>query len=161
MRKTCLICGKEFNAPPSGAQTCSRKCANRLKSRSHTGVSRGSWHQNPHAVARNLPRLQAQAAANLERISNNPANQRGPNHHAAAKWVLQDPDGQLWHIINLRDWSRTHAHLFGLDDGEHGAELVSAGIRQVKQYMLGRRKTPAPAYKGWTLVSWSEPLDRR
>ena len=154
MRKTCLVCGRGFDAPPSGAKTCSKPCASILKSRSHTGVPHGSWRQDRQAVERNLGRLREKAKANRRLIMADPASQRGPLNRAASDWVLRDPDGRIWRVHDLRDWARSHAHLFGLEDGERGAILVSSGMAAVKRSMEGKRDRVC-SYKGWTLVSWS------
>lgn len=51
---------------------------------------------------------------------------------------------------------RSHAHLFGLEDGERGAILVSSGMAAVKRSMEGKRDQVS-SYTGWTLVSCSPP----
>lgn len=97
---------------------------------------------------------------NRDRIMTDPRNRRGPQHHTSALWVLRDPAGAEWRVNNLKDWARTHAHLFGQEDGEPGAVRVCSGIQQVKQSMLGRRRNAVASYKGWTLVSWSGRADQ-
>lgn len=123
-------------------------------------MSKGSWHQDRAAVARNLPSLKRHAAANRDRIMSKPGNRRGPQHHASELWVLRDPAGAEWRVTNLRDWARTHAYLFGQEAGEAGAVRVCSGIQQVKQSMLGRRLGPVSSCKGWTLESWSGRADQ-
>ncbi|WP_339349533.1 hypothetical protein [Bifidobacterium indicum] len=123
-------------------------------------MPKGSWNQDRAAVERNLPGLRRHAAMNRDRIMTDPRNRRGPQHHTSALWVLRDPAGAEWRVNNLKDWARTHAHLFGQEDGEPGAVRVCSGIQQVKQSMLGRRRNAVASYKGWTLVSWSGRADQ-
>ena len=64
-----------------------------------------------------------------------PASQRGSLNRVASDWVLRYPDGRIWRVHDLRGWGRSHAHLFGLEDGEHGAIQASSGIAAVKRSM--------------------------
>lgn len=107
-------------------------------------------------MERNLGRLREKAKANRRLIMADPASQRGPLNRFASDWVLRDPEGCIWRVHDLRDWARSHAHLFGLEDGEHGAILVSYGMAALKRSMEGKRDRVS-SYKGWTLVSWSPP----
>ena len=126
-----------------------------LNLRSHSGVSHGSWRQDRQAVERNLGRLQEKAKANRRLIMADPASQMGPLNRAASDWALRDPDGRIWWVHDLLDWARSHAHLFGLKDGERGAIQVSSGSAAVKWSM--DKRDQVSSYKGWTLVSWLSP----
>ena len=68
-----------------------------------------------------------------------PASQRGSLNRVASDWALRYPDGRIWRVHDLRGWGRSHAHLFGLEDGEHG------------------QARPGQLPQGWTLVSWLPP----
>lgn len=64
-----------------------------------------------------------------------PASQRGSLNRAASDWVLRDLDGRIWRVHDLCGWGRSHAPLFGLEDGERGAIQASSGIAAVKRSM--------------------------
>lgn len=80
-----------------------------------------------------------------------PCQPGGSLNGVASDWVLCDPDGLIWRVHDLRDWARSHAHLFGLKDGERGVIQVSSGIAVVKRSM--DKQDQVSSYKGWTLVS--------
>lgn len=102
------------------------------------------------------PRTTAwKARANRRLVMADPASQGGSLNRAAPDWVLRDPVGQIWRVHDLRDRARSHAQLFGPEDGERSAIQVSSGIAAVEWSMDKRDRVSS--YKGWTLVSWLPP----
>lgn len=118
-------------------------------------ITHGFWRQDKRAVERNLGRLRGKARANRRLIVADPANQRGSLNRVASDWVLRDLDGQIWRVHDLRGWARSHAHLFGPEDGERGAIQVFSDIAAVERSM--DKRDQVSSYKGWTLVFWLPP----
>ena len=148
--RVCPICKTLFPAPPSDKTvTCSKECSAQWRRLTHAGVSN---HWSDEARAKCSQRGQTD---NLKLGS--PAAQRSPaagrfeTNQEAKVWTLIDPSGNEIVVRNLRMWARDHTDLFGKPPGDHSANQISAGFAQIVQTMLGKRKTPAMSYFGWTL----------
>lgn len=165
MIKRCVICGAEFYAPPSSKKiTCSRECSARRKVISHTGVH-NAWNETSRRDQ--SKRLKAQgysesAKRGLAAAMALPESQRGPRHRDAKVWLLIDPEGQRYRVVNLLNWAREHAHWFDTPADEADrlrvANNISSGFKQIVQSRLGHRKHPVYTYKGWSLGDW--PRDK-
>lgn len=163
MRRRCVICGAEFDTPPSNNKiTCSPACSRLRKSQSHQ-KKRNSWSEEAKASARaaaeKTGNLQYGAAAALKL----PEGQRGPQNRNALIWHLIDPEGNPVTVVNLQDWARQHAKdYFGMEPTDRNASSIASGFYQIKRSMEGklRRKSGAPVslstYKGWGLRAWEE-----
>lgn len=163
MRRRCVICGAEFDTPPSNNKiTCSPACSRIRKSQSHKGKS-NTWSEEAKESAR-------AAAGKTGNLKNGtvaalklPGGQRGPQNREALIWHLVDPDGNPVTVVNLLDWARHHAQdYFGMEPTDQNAAAISSGFRQIKRSMEGklRRKNGTPysvyTYKGWGLRAWEE-----
>lgn len=161
MIRKCIICGAEFQTPPSNNKiTCSRECSAVRKSRSHTGKS-NKWSEEKRESAR-------VAAAKTGNLRNGtaaalklPEGQRGPQNRASTIWHLRDPEGNPVIAINLLDWARKHTEEFGVKDTDKGAANIASGFQQIKRSMEGKlhrhgKQYSVSSYKGWTLVAWEK-----
>lgn len=161
--RTCVICGKTFQAPPSSTKvTCSKECSSAHHSKVRTG-RRHPWGEDKKIHAK-------EAAARTGNLKNgtaaalkNPLNQRGPQNKCAKVWHLRDPDGSAVTVVNLMDWARVHAKdYFDMDPTDASAQIISSGFQQIKRSMEGRtrdrygRPYTVSTYKGWTLVAWED-----
>ena len=163
MRRRCVICGAEFDTPPSNNKiTCSPACSRLRKSQSHKG-KHNLWSEEAKASARaaaeKTGNLQHGTAAALRL----PEGQRGPQNRNALIWHLTDPEGNPVTVVNLQDWARQHAQdYFGMEPTDRNASSIASGFHQIKRSMEGklRRKNGAPVslstYKGWGLRAWEE-----
>lgn len=163
MRRRCVICGAEFDTPPSNNKTtCSPACSRLRKSQSHKG-KHNRWSEEAKASARaaaeKTGNLQYGSAAALRL----PEGQRGPQNRNALIWHLIDPEGDPITVVNLQDWARQHAQdYFGMEPTDRSAASIASGFRQIKRSMEGklRRKNGAPVslstYKGWGLRAWED-----
>lgn len=157
--KLCAVCGKPFADPPSSKRVCcSKACSSIRKTQTHVGKS-NKW--SDEAKARKAGQWQidnlsygTKAALKL------PEGQRGPQNRAAKKWTLKSPDGTIYDVVNLLDWCRNHAELFGKESNDHNAAVIASAFRGIKRSMEGKRKPPVTSYMGWTLLDWEEPATK-
>lgn len=161
MIKHCVICGAPFDAPPSSKKiTCSAACSTKRKAQSHIGKSY-QWSDDARKKLSQTRKAQGyndNAKAGLSAAMSLPESQRGPQHRDAKIWVLIAPDDTVYHVINLRDWSRKHAHWFDTVQDDADRERIANNIRSgfcgIVQSMIGRKKHPCFTYKGWRLGDW-------
>lgn len=160
MIRKCVICGAEFDTPPSNnKRTCSPACSAAWRSRQHKGR-----HNTWSAAAKQSAAAAAKKTGNLNRGTAAamalPGGQRGPQNRNAKIWHLRSPEGETVVAVNLLDWAREHAaDHFGEEPTDGNAARIAAGFRQLKRSMEGklRRKNGVPytasSYKGWTLAA--------
>ena len=161
MIRQCVICGAEFNTPPSNnKRTCSATCSSAWRSQQHMG-RHNQWsaaaRQNAAAIAERTGNLTHGTAAALAL----PEGQRGAQNRNAKIWHLRTPDGDPVVVTNLLDWARHHTADFGMEPTEQSAANIASGFRQIKRSMEGKIKRNGKpmsvyTYKGWTLVAWKE-----
>ncbi|MNC21862.1 hypothetical protein D3C75_698480 [compost metagenome] len=134
--KTCIICGTEFQAPPSAATvTCGPECSVENRRRLAASGVNDDALQKAHAA-----------------IPNSPLTGRFETHVNAKEWVIVSPVGQEFRCRNLMLWLREHEDLL---DGT--PKQAFDGFARMKQTALGRRKKGLVyQWKGWKLKSWSE-----
>lgn len=162
MIRRCVICGAEFNTPPSNNKiTCSKACSNVRKSQSHQG-KHNKWSQAAKLSARRAAEQTGNLKNGTQAALKLPGNQRGPQNRAAKIWHLMDPEGNQVVVVNLLHWARQHAKdYFDMEPTDKNAETIASGIRNIKRSIEGKiRRNGKPAsvnsYKGWTLLAWEE-----
>lgn len=162
MTRKCVICGREFDTPPSSKKiTCSKECSSIRKSQSHIGKPH-PWSDEKKSSARDAARRTGNLLKGTAAAMRLPESQRGPQHREAKIWHLRDPEGNPVTVVNLNDWARLHAQdYFGMEPTDHNALVIASGIRQIKCSMEGKRMqhgkpVSISSYKGWTLVAWEE-----
>ena len=161
MKRNCVVCGAEFDAPPSSNKvTCSPACSRVRKVQTHKGKS-NRWAADKCDSARQAAartgNLRRGTAAALKR----PDGQRGLEHRDAKVWYLRDPEGNEVVAVNLLDWARHHTADFDMEPTDHNAFIIASGFRQIKRSIEGKRYrngklSPVSTYKGWTLVAWED-----
>lgn len=162
MRRRCVVCGAEFDTPPSNNKlTCCKACSAIRRAQTHKGKS-NQWAEGKREAARQAAartgNLQYGSAAALKR----PDGQRGPEHREAKVWYLRSPEGKPVVAVNLLDWAREHAaDDFGVEPTDANAARIASGFRQIKRSMEGKRYrngklSPVSTYKGWTLAAWAD-----
>ena len=161
MIRQCVICGAEFDTPPSSnKRTCSPACsaAWRQQHKGRHNKWSASAKRNAAAAAEKKPGIWPTA----RRPHLHYRRARGPQNRNAKIWHLRTPDGEPVVVTNLTDWARQHTADFGMEPTEASAAAISSGFRQIKRSMEGkfRRANGQPCtvstYKGWTLVAWEE-----
>lgn len=161
MRKECPICGAGFDAPPSGRKTCSMACERLLKSRSQLGHRVGDdARARISAAARMDGRMTAELQAAATRANaESEGGRRGPLHRSAKAWVVESPEGDRHELVNLLDWARENAELFGDVPGDAAGRRIANGFAAVKRSLngtLSEGQRGVATYKGWKLVDWEE-----
>lgn len=157
--KTCIICGKPFQAYPSdNTVTCSPAC------RSIRAARAASSH--PHKWSEEAKKRRSKDQKILSHLNKirpistdakmeNPEDRRGPQNRESKDWVLIDPSGQHIKVKNLLDWARNNYTLFEPEtaDPDIAARRISGGFRAIACSIRGvkSRKRPVSTYKGWGL----------
>ena len=93
MIRQCVICGAEFDTPPSSnKRTCSPACSAAWRSQQHKGR-----HNKWSASAKRNAAAAAEKTGNLAHGTKAalalPEGQRGPQNRNAKIWHLRTPDG--------------------------------------------------------------------
>lgn len=106
MIRQCVICGAEFDTPPSSnKRTCSPACSAAWRSQQHKGR-----HNKWSASAKRNAAAAAEKTGNLAHGTKAalalPEGQRGPQNRNAKIWHLRTPDGEPVVVTNLTDWAR-------------------------------------------------------
>ena len=122
MTRKCVICGAEFDTPPSNnKRTCSPACSAAWRSQQHKGR-----HNKWRAAAKRNAAAAAERTSNLahgtEAALALPEGQRGPQNRNAKIWHLRTPDGEPVVVTNLTDWARQHTAHLRLWHGADGAK---------------------------------------
>lgn len=145
MIKRCVICGKEFKSPPSDkVVTCSPECRSERARRAilervgadilHTPEVYKKIKENPNMKERmkNLQIIGTNAAMEL------PGNQKGIQNRTGKLWILIDPSGNKYAAINLFQFIRDNAELFGIiPDDEKSIRRISSGFRAISRTLSG------------------------
>ena len=155
MAKACPVCGKSFNAPPSGRVTCSKECGAVQLTRSKIG-RRKAWSEeakerlakkgkSPNLVLGNLA---AQKSPKVGRFESN---------INAKIWTIVSPSGEEIAVQNLREWARNNCGLFDKPSTDRAAYQICSGFTAIAQTMSGYRggegnkRRGSLSYFGWTL----------
>lgn len=151
MIKNCLVCGREFSSPPSaGKVTCSREC----KCKRRSQLLRG------HKVSADAKTKISAAAKERGQTENlkkgtpaamvSPKAGRFETNSSAKDWTIMSPSGDVYNIVNLKNWIREHMDLFDDCYTEEDVNRISAGFRVAKNNMEKGRNTVT--YKGWSIL---------
>lgn len=134
--KTCVICGKAFDCPPSSAKICcSKDCSLAWKKIQHDiGIYDG--------VTENFNECRREYIK----------THTGEKFHNAKSWKIQSPSGDIYECVNLMDFIKTHQEMF---DGT--VKQAFNGFNRMKQTQKGtRKKGKSYQWKGWRLLEWSD-----
>lgn len=152
--KVCVVCGKEFSAPPSSKKiTCSAECSRERKRATHTGKS-NVWSEESRkrlsekGLTENLKK--GTDAARKSPVSGPFRTNRNAKH-----WVLKSPENVLYEFDNLDLFIREHPDRFP------NPLSASSALRASAACLAGR---PSPSrkdrqfsqYKGWQVVWYGE-----
>lgn len=161
--KTCVVCGKEFYTKTASIKTCSRECFKKLKAELQTGIS-NKW--SPEARAKMVKRWEDNYSSYAEHGRNgnkimmkNPKNQKGPQNQRSKEWILENPEGDVITVINLRHWVRENIQeYFGMEPtGKNVQRIYSFFSRMKRNIVFGREEhwRNNKIYEGWKLLDYS------
>lgn len=114
--RTCVICGKQFQASPSDKEVCcSRACGVEYKRRRGT-LGGHAWSLNAKLRRKADPDVQTRMGTLAENGHKAamaiPEGQRGPQNRESLLWILIDPQGGYHKAVGLKDWARKNRMLF-------------------------------------------------
>lgn len=165
-KKICVVCGEEFEAPPSSKRiTCCKECSSIRKSMQHTGKA-NPWSAEAKARYGRSEAHQQQAKKAVvtatEAALALPEGQKGSQNRACKVWILKDPDGNLHRAVGMLPWARENYELFEpySIDPEASANRVRSGFYAIASSLFygapSRKCKPTSTYKGWRLISIDE-----
>ena len=161
-KKICPICGKEFEAPPTGRKTCSKECEKIHFSQIRTG-SHTPWSAEAKARYRqseaHIQQAKQQVVHATQAAHAIPEGKRGPQNRECKVWILRDPEGNLHKAVGLMPWARENYKLFepDSDDVEATVRRIHSGFSAIICSLNGapcrKHKGEVSTYKKWSLVS--------
>ncbi len=152
-KKTCVICGKEFESPPSDRTvTCSKGCSaehhRRIKSEKEVPLS-VRQKISESAKGRDMSLIQK---AGTEAAKESPNSGRFETNVNAIDWHLISPDNKHYYFKSLNNWLRENCEeLFGCKPDSRECKNVASGLRGAKRAMLGKNYGCC-TYKGWQVI---------
>ncbi len=152
-RKICIICGKEFECPPSDKKvTCSDRC------RSAYAKERMSGKIIPETIrkkmsekarGRDLTKIQPVA---VEAAKNSPKSGRFETNINAKDWHLISPDGKHYFFHSLNLWLRKNGYeLFGCQPDSREFRNIRSGLAGAKRGRMGKNYGCC-TYRGWQVI---------
>lgn len=152
MRKSCPVCKGPFDAPPTGALTCSIECRKKWMSISRVGVTR-KWSKSSREQLSQLGQTDNLKLGTDAALKSPIAGPFETNREAKI-WHLQNlTTGERYKVRNLRKFCRDNPKLFAPTPWE----TASRGIMAVQASIAGSRlRGSVPKYKNWTLVKPAE-----
>lgn len=158
MIKICVVCGKEFNCPPSrNIVTCGPECRVEYVRIKHTGLKHTPETRRKMSQSRmaNEHYKEIQAAG-TRAAQNSPKSGRFPTNVNAKLWHLVAPDGTHYRFRSLRNWLREYGkQFFGVDPDTKQFDNVVSGLSRAKRSVLGSlpaNQRPGYTYKGWSVI---------
>lgn len=160
--KTCVICGKVFQCPPSSKTvTCSHECRVENRKRHTLGKSRPkSFVDKISASAKLRDMTELQKKATKAALAS-PKSGRFPTNVNAKEWHLIAPDGTEYHFRSLQYWLRENCEkLFGVEPDSREFNNVRSGLSGAKRAMLGG-KYNSSTYKKWIVVPTESDFEQK
>jgi hypothetical protein len=150
MIRKCVICGMEFNVPPSSKKvTCSDPCRRERASRVNLG-SKHPWSESSRAKLSERGQTENLLKGTIAALES-PLSGPFESNINALDWVIRSPEGTTYTVRNLNLWLRENADLL-----PGTPEQARAGIMQIKRSRLGKTKRSVNQWKGWRLLEWGE-----
>ncbi len=150
-KKICVVCGKEFNCPPSDKTvTCGKKCSKIQKSKTHQ-EKRNLWSLESKEKLKAKGRT-ANLLRGTEAALRSPRSGRFETNVNAIDWHLIGPDGKHYYFHSLNHWLRENCReLFGCEPDSREWQNARSGLSGAKRAALGK-KYGSLTYKGWQVI---------
>lgn len=159
MVRKCLECGKEFVCSPTDKiVTCSKECSRKRRSRLLTGRKHSEETArkiSESAKGRDMTALQVKGT---EAAKKSPKSGRFETNSSAKRWVLLSPDKRIYECVNLAEFVRKNPNLFGAEPNDKEVSRICHGFFNIKKNLI--RKVGTVTYKGWTLLNWSDEINK-
>lgn len=153
-KKICVICGKEFEAPPSSKTvTCSIQCRRIRASKSATGREKSIEERekiSKAAAGRDMTELQAMA---IKAVSESPHTGKFETNINAKDWHLISPEGRHYFFHSLNFWMRENGeNFFGCKPDSREFHNAVSGLWGAKRAAQGKKTARCCTYKGWKVI---------
>lgn len=131
MIKKCVICGEEFNSPPSAKTvTCSPACRSAraskfAKSHKMSAESRKKISDFAKANRSDLSSIQEMGTI---AAAKSPKGGRFETNSSAKTYILISPTGEEIEVTNLQKWAREHCELFGFEPSDKNSQKNKSRI---------------------------------
>ena len=163
--KVCVVCGKEFNAPPSGRKK------NLFSRNAHLFCAPKARQGTKHAWSDEAKKRYRQNAAHIQQAKEQVVEatkksskfarraKRSHQNRECKVWILKDPFGNIHRAVGLRPWARSNYELFepASTDIEATTNRIASGLYAVAATLCynspSRQNSPTSTYKGWTVIS--------
>lgn len=149
--KCCAVCGKVFEAPPSGRVTCSDKCDAVWRARQHKGKPH-PWGEEPKNRLKRLGQT-ANLTKGTAAAMKSPNSGRFETNVSAKFWRVKSPEGRIYEFTNLLLWARSHCELFGKPPGDRSASIIAHGFYQAASAIRGTKGHHTMTYKDWRILA--------
>lgn len=152
-KKICIICGKEFDCPPSEKTvTCSVDCKKIYAKQRSTGRKFSDSTRkkiSEKSKGRDMTGLQTIA---VEAAKNSPKSGRFKTNINAIDWHLISPEGKHYYFHSLNFWLRENClELFGCEPDSREYRNARSGLVGAKRAMMGKNYGCC-TYKGWQVI---------
>lgn len=159
-KKICIICGKEFETPPSNNKvTCSKECQKtyaKIRSTGRVFSAEARQKMSQKAKERDVAYLNALGTAAAKESPNSGRFETNVN---AVDWHLISPEGKHYYFHSLHHWLRENCRkLFGCEPDSREFKNVRSGLSGARRAVLGKNY-PCCTYKGWQSLpveNWPE-----
>ena len=163
-KKKCVICGNEFECPPSDKTvTCSIECRRIRASRASKGRKLTDETKAKMSAAQKgkysfLPAIGTEAALK------SPKSGRFETNKSAIDWHLVSPGGKHYRFHSLNCWLRDHCkEFFDCEPDSKEFRNVASGLRGAKRAVLGKvspSQRPCCTYKDWQVIPTEDDLKK-
>lgn len=152
-RKICVICGKEFECPPSDKTvTCSQECRKKYAAIRATGRKLSDSAKQKisnKAKGRDMTELQKLGTS---AAMNSPVSGRFETNRNCKDWHLVSPGGKHYYFHSLNYWLRENCReLFGCEPDSQEFKNIRSGLAGAKRAMMGK-KYPCCTHKDWQVI---------
>lgn len=152
-KKICIICGKQFDCPPSESTvTCSKECNKEYAKQRRIGKKHTEETRKKIAEANKNRDLSAFQEKGTEAAKFSQKSGRFVTNVHAIDWHLISPEGKHYYFHSLQLWLRENGkELFGCEPDSREYNNVRSGLTGAKRFLLGKNY-PCCTYKGWQVV---------
>lgn len=81
---------------------------------------------------------------------NSPKGGRFETNSSAKDWTIMSPEGKVYNVVNLKNWIRQNANLFGDNLTDDDIDRIGNGFRVAKNNIKKGKGTVT--YKGWSIL---------
>lgn len=158
-KKICVICGKEFESPPSyKTVTCSQECRGIYASKRRTGVKMSKETKRKISDSSKGRDISAFILIGVQAAKESPKSGRFKTNVKAIDWHLISPEGKHYYFHSLAYWMRENCReFFGCEPDSKEMKNALKGLQGTKSAMLGG-KYRSYAYKGWRAIPTESDL---